>query len=318
MAAHAQKDHEFRVVGEQVQYEGALLEAAFADERITVLTAENRAAIRSLPQALGERFIDVGICEQTMIGVAAGLALRGRIPVAHALASFLTMRAFEFIRTDIGIVSLPVKLVGSFAGFMSEANGPTHQALEDVALMRGIPHVNVWCPADRQELVLGLKCILLAPEPYYIRFNDLDPVVDHDVALQPGVAEVLAEGQDVTLLTYGFLFKECFLAAQILRGQGYAVGLVNMRTLKPVDRERILCVAASSSLMVVVEDHFKCGGLYSIVAEILAAEGLGVRLHGISFDERWFRPGLLPQVTAYERFDATGIAEQVCRTLGSP
>src|SRR6202012_652928 len=97
------------------------------------------------------RFIDVGIAEQTLVGAAAGLALRGRIPVAHALAAFLTMRAFEFIRTDVGIARLPVKLVGGAAGILSEANGPTHQAIEDVALMRTIPHMLVFCPADTSE-----------------------------------------------------------------------------------------------------------------------------------------------------------------------
>ncbi|HXF99485.1 MAG TPA: transketolase, partial [Bacteroidota bacterium] len=99
---------------------------------IVVLTAENRAAMRNITGLLGNRFIDFGIAEQTMIGTAAGLALRGRIPICHALATFLTMRAFEFIRTDVGISGLPVKLVGAVAGFLSEANGPTHQAIEDV------------------------------------------------------------------------------------------------------------------------------------------------------------------------------------------
>ena len=119
-------------------YQDALLAAALADPRLVVMTAENRAAIRGLPARLGPRFVDVGICEQTMIGMAAGLALRGRIPVVHALASFLTMRAFEFIRTDVGIAGLPVKLVGAVPGFLSEANGPTHQAIEDLALMRRV------------------------------------------------------------------------------------------------------------------------------------------------------------------------------------
>src|SRR5262245_13462283 len=114
------------------KYADALYDLARADERIVVMTAENRAPIRSLPSLLGERFIDTGITEQTMVGMAAGLALRGRIPVIHALAAFLTMRAFEFIRTDVGIANLPVKIVGTVPGVLSEANGPTHQALEDI------------------------------------------------------------------------------------------------------------------------------------------------------------------------------------------
>src|SRR5258708_25050094 len=122
-------------------YEDTLAKLAEHERRIVVMTAENRAAIRGLAARLGDRFIDVGICEQTMIGTAAGLALRGRIPVCHALATFLTMRAFEFIRTDVGIARLPVKLVGGVPGFLSDGNGPTHQALEDIALMRGIPNM---------------------------------------------------------------------------------------------------------------------------------------------------------------------------------
>ena len=129
---------------------------ALHDERIMVLTAENRAALRDLPAVLGKRFVDVVIAEQAMVGMAAGLALRGRVPICHALAAFLTMRAFEFIRTDVGIAGLPVKLVGAVPGFLSEANGPTHQALEDVSLMRSIPGMQVFCPADGADLSIGL------------------------------------------------------------------------------------------------------------------------------------------------------------------
>src|SRR5262244_4188233 len=151
-------------------YEDFLKERAERDEALVVLTAENRAAIRNLPPALGGRFIDVGICEQTMIGVAAGLALRGRVPVVHALAAFLTMRAFEFIRTDVGIGKLPVILVGGVPGFLSEANGPTHQAIEDVALMRGIPGMQVVCPSDEDELVAALPEIVASRRPTYVRY----------------------------------------------------------------------------------------------------------------------------------------------------
>src|SRR5687768_13611987 len=137
-------------------YPDTLRELAQDDERVVVLTAENRAAIRSLPPLLGKRFIDVGICEQTMIGVAAGLALRGRRPVCHALATFLTLRAYEFIRDDLGIPNLPAVLVGGVPGFLSDANGPTHQAIDDVSLMRTIPNVRVVCPADDLELAEAL------------------------------------------------------------------------------------------------------------------------------------------------------------------
>src|SRR5262245_15953455 len=180
------------------------------------MTAENRAAIRNLPGRLGSRFIDVGICEQTLIGAAAGLALRGRVAVVHALAAFLTMRAFEFIRTDVGIPHLPVKLMGYLPGFLSTANGPTHQALEDVALMRGIPGLAVVCPADEAELVEALPALLASPAPCYVRLVVGTPAVAHYMPFALGRAEVLADGDGVALLTYGFLLRETAGAASLL------------------------------------------------------------------------------------------------------
>lgn len=296
-------------------YEAGLAALLAKDDRYVVMTAENRAAIRSLPAKLGARFIDVGICEQTLVGAAAGLALRGRTPIAHALATFLTMRAFEFIRTDVGIAGLPVKLVGGFAGFLSEANGPTHQAIEDVALMRGIPGMKVWCPSDEDDLLLGLETVVSDPAPWYLRYNAVPRVVAHHAPFAIGRAEVLAEGTDVTLLTYGLLFGECCRAAELLRTAGLSVGLVNMRTLKPVDTEAIAAAARGSALLVTVEDHLLVGGLYSIVAETLIGQGLSASVLPIALDERWFKPALLPDVLAYEGFSAAAIARRVQRHL---
>src|SRR4029077_15831629 len=180
-----------------------------------------RAPIRSLVAALGDRFLDTGITEQTMVGMAAGLALRGRIPVVHALATFLTMRAFEFIRTDIGIPALPVKLVGTVPGILSEANGPTHQALEDIALMRGIPNVRVFCPADLGDLVAGLHVVMNDPAPWYIRYCDRPPIVAHS-PLQIGAAEVFSatDHDDIAIVAAGALFREAWDAAALLRNEG--------------------------------------------------------------------------------------------------
>ncbi len=296
-------------------YEEFIRDLVHSDERFIVMTAENRAAIRNLPDEIGERFIDVGICEQTMIGVAAGLALRGRIPVVHALATFLTLRAFEFIRTDVGIPGLPVKLVGSFSGFTSEANGPTHQALEDVALMRGIPNIKVWCPADVEDMALGLEAILTNPAPYYFRYNNTQPIVEHSHDFKPGKAEIWAEGADVTILTYGLLFGQCYKAAEILGQKGLSVGLVNMRTLKPIDADRIVAAARGSDLLVTVEDHFRIGGLYSILAETLLDEGLSARVLPIALDGCWFKPALMADLLEYEGFTAEAIAKRITDRL---
>ena len=295
-------------------YESLLGELAQIDPRVVVLTAENRSAIRSLPAILGDRFVDVGIAEQTLVGMSAGLALRGRIPVAHSLATFLTMRAFEFIRTDVGIPGLPVKLVGSVPGFLSEANGPTHQALEDVALMRGIPGVRVFAPADDQDLLLGLPRVLADPAPWYVRFNSRRAVVSH-AAFSLGRAEVVSEGRDVAILTYGVLFEQAVEAARLLSEDGVSVTLLNMRTLEPFDEEAVLEAARSTGFLVTLEDHFERGGLYTIVCELLVRRRLSPVVVPFSLSARWFAPGLFDDVLRAEGFRGDQIAGRVRRCL---
>ena len=345
-------------------YEAALAALAAENPELLVMTAENRAAIRNLPAALGPRFIDVGICEQTMIGAAAGLALRGRVPVVHALATFLTMRAFEFIRTDVGIGGLPVKLVGYVPGFLSDANGPTHQAIEDVSLMRGIPGMQVVCPADEEELIAALPAVVASPFPCYVRYNNFKPAIERHAPFVLGRAEVLeppgsverahppndaaagygnggggvgagnggtagagsgAEAGSggsnagprprVALLTYGFLLREVVRARDLLAGRGVPARVLNMRTLKPLDEEAVLAAARATGCLVVIEDHFKTGGLYSIVAELLVRAGVTARLHSIALDERWFKPALLPDVLEHEGFTGPQLAERVLAVL---
>ena len=295
-------------------YEEALASLAREREELFVMTAENRAPIRNLPAVLGPRFVDVGISEQTMIGAAAGLALRGRVPVVHALAAFLVMRAFEFIRTDVGIPGLPVKLVGYVPGFLSDANGPTHQAIEDVALMRGIPGMGVFCPADEAELVEALPSLLAEPGPCYIRWNPSPPRLAHSPYV-PGRAEVVSEGEDVALLTYGFLLGEALRARAALEAVGISVRLVNLRSLKPVDEEEILFSAESCRLLVTLEDHLLTGGLATIVAEVLVRHRKSARMLPIGLEETWFKPALLADVLAHEGFTGEQIASRISSTL---
>lgn len=295
-----------------MNYEEALAELAKNDERIVVMTAENRAMIRNMPKLLGERFIDTGITEQTMVGAAAGLALRGRIPVVHALASFLTMRAFEFIRTDVGIAHLPVKLCGYVPGFLSDANGPTHQAIEDISILRGIPGMEVYAPADEQDLVTMLPEIMSSPSPAYIRVNHKKSDYTHEKYV-PGKAEVISWGNDITLLTYGLLFENTLKAKTILEEKGYTVGLVNLRSLKPIDEELIINIAKQTELIVTVEDHFLTGGLYSILAEIFLQNNMTCSVFPMALRERWFKPALLNRVLEFEEFTPEKIAEHSTR-----
>jgi transketolase len=295
------------------RYEEALFRLASERPEVVVLTAENRAALRGLPERLGGRFIDIGICEATLVGAAAGLALRGRVPVVHALAAFLTMRAFEFIRTDVGLPGLPVKLVGGVPGFLSEANGPTHQAIEDVALMRLVRGMQIFCPADEDELVVGLPLALASPAPVYVRYNALSPAYRH-AAFAWGEAEVVGKGSDVAILSYGALVGEAAGALEALRGQGISGRLVNLRTLAPLDEAAVLRAARETHLLVALEDHLSVGGLSSMVAELLVRERCPARLVPLGLSGS-FPAAMLPDVIRHEGVTAHAIANRILIAL---
>lgn len=295
----------------QKSYQDTLEALCAQDDRIVVMTAENRAAIRGLPPKIGPRFIDVGICEQTMIGMAAGLALRGRVPFVHALSVFLTMRAFEFIRTDLGIAGLKALIVGGVPGFLSDGNGPTHQAIEDIALMRGIPGMHVFCPADNEELVQAIPLLTKTDQACYIRYYDGAAPVVHKAPVEVGKAEVLTEGDDIAILSVGFLLKETAKAQKILSDAGHSTRLCNMRFVSPLDVDAVRDAAKTCKLVVCVEDHFKRGGLYSAVIEQLADEGIHGNVRSIALDQKWFAPGRLPQVLDNEGFTGEKLAKRI-------
>ena len=292
-------------------YEELLKNTALNDERFIVMTAENRALVKNLPSVLGNRFIDTGITEQTMIGAAAGLALVGRIPVVHALSAFLSMRAFEFIRTDVGIANLPVKLSSFIPGFLSDGNGPTHQALEDISIMRGIPNMQVFAPADEEDLVNMLPKIWDSPHPSYVRICTKMSNYQHDKNFEIGKAEVISEGTDITILVYGFMFEQAMITAKILNNKGYSVGFINLRSLKPVDEQAILKTVFNSKLIVTIEDHFLTGGLFSILAEILLRHKLTADVLPIALEEKWFKPARLLEVLDYEGFTGKKMVNKI-------
>lgn len=299
-----------------MNYEELIKQTALNDERFVVMTAENRAVVRSLPPILKERFIDTGITEQTMVGAAAGLALRGRIPIVHALATFLTMRAFEFIRTDVGIPCLPVKLSSFVPGFLSDGNGPTHQAIEDVSLMRGIPGMEVYCPADEADMLGMLPDIWASDKPSYVRLTTRPTSYQH-TPFERGKAEVISKGKDVNLLVYGMLFEQCLEAIELLKAKGIDAGLINMRSLQPVDEDCILEMTADAPLTITVEDHFVTGGLYSITAEVMLRNQRTARVEPFALNNRWYKPGLLSEVLQYEGFTGPQIAERTEKLLNA-
>jgi transketolase len=299
-----------------MSYEALLKEYALRNEEVVVMTAENRALVRNLPPVLGPRFIDTGITEQTMIGAAAGLALRGRKPIVHALAAFLTMRAFEFVRTDVGISGLPIKMSSFVPGFLSDGNGPTHQAVEDISLMRGIPGMQVYCPADEEDLLAMLPQIWDNDSPAYVRICTRPAAIAHQ-PYEAGKAEIISLGKDVNILVYGMLLEQALQAKLLLESQGLDVGIVNIRSVWPIDKDAIMQCVDSGSLLVTLEDHFLTGGLYSILAEVLLKAGKTARVLPVALKSKWFKPALLQDLMEYEGFTAPQISNHILQTLGS-
>ena len=203
-----------------------------------------------------------------------------------------------------------MKLSGYIPGFLSDGNGPTHQAIEDVAIMRGIPGMEVYAPADEADLVGMLPAIWSSPAPAYVRINHKPGTYAHTPYV-PGKAEVVAQGKDVTLLVYGFLFENALKAKDLLKKEGLSVGLINMRSLKPVDEAAILWAAKVSNRLVTIEDHFQTGGLYSIVAEVLLKHRATAVVDPISLGDRWFKPGLLGEVLETEGFTPEQLAQRI-------
>jgi transketolase len=300
------------------RYEILLRDRCAIDPRIMVLTAENRGHMRSVPPLLGDRFVDVGIAEQTMIGMAAGLAARGRVVVVHALAAFLTLRAFEFIRDDVAIPNLPVIMVGMVPGVLSDGNGPTHQAIDDVGLMRAMPNIGVFCPADEEEFVEGMAELFDNPRPCYVRYIGSQSAYRREqrTTLQRGI--VLSDEReccpDVALLTYGAMVPHVLEAVQQLEQTGVSVRVVHLPMIDPLDESIIVEALHDAAVTVVVEDHLIRSGLYSVVCEIAVRNRIHASVHPIGLPS-WFAAGRLPQVLRVNGLNGESIAQRVTAIL---
>jgi transketolase len=247
-----------------------------ADHDFVVLDADLAEATKTcyFAKAYPNRFFDCGIAEGNMVGIAAGLAAAGKTVVASSFAMFAAGRAFEQIRNSVAYPHLNVKICATHAGITVGEDGATHQCLEDLALMRAIPGMTVINPADAVEAAAALKYAIETDGPFYIRFGRYAVPVIHDSAtytFTPGQAETLIEGDDVTLITTGMMYKPVLEASYVLQAvHKMSVRVINMPTVKPLDREIIKKAARETGAIVVAEEHNVIGGLGSAVAECVS------------------------------------------------
>ena len=253
--------------------EGLVL-AADADKNVVGLCADLTESTRIEPFAkkFPERFIEIGVAEQNLATVAAGMALAGKIPFISSYATFSPGRNWEQIRTTICYNNVPVKIIGSHAGLSVGPDGATHQALEDMAIMRALPNMIVISPADSIEAKKATLAIARIPKPAYMRLSrdKVPQITTEQTPFEIGKAEVYYEGKDVTVIATGQMVYRALLAAEELKLHKISVRVINCHTIKPLDSETILKAAEETGAIVTAEEHQVTGGLGGAVAELLS------------------------------------------------
>jgi len=252
-------------------YGQALAELGAENQDIVVLDADLSGSTRTSVFAarFPERFFNIGVAEQDMISTAAGLAAAGKIPFASTFAVFASGRAWDQVRQSVCMGKMNVKIVASHGGITVGEDGPTHQALEDIALMRVMPHISVVVPADAHETAAAVRKAAQLPGPFYIRTaRDKFPVIfGEDVEFTPGRAVKMRDGSDVAIFACGIMVSKALEAAEILAGEGASAAVINISSIKPLDVEMILEMARETGAIVTAEEHSITGGLGSAVAE---------------------------------------------------
>lgn len=253
-------------------YLSALYDLAKSDSRILALVADNGAIVYDqFRKDFPDRFINFGISEANMVSVAAGLASCGKIPFTYTISCFLTMRAFEQIRNDVCLQKMNVKLVGVGAGFVYSNLGPTHHATKDIALMRPLPYMTIFSPADPLEARKATFAAALINGPVYLRLatGGTPKIYQNNYEFKVGEGVTLKDGTDIAIIATGGIIYEVLQAIDELESLGISVRLINIHTLKPIDKAIILKAAYQTQTILTVEEHSIFGGLGSAVAEVI-------------------------------------------------
>lgn len=257
-------------------YGKALLELGRKNAKVVALDADLSGSTKTkvFGKEFPDRFFNVGIAEQNLIGTAAGLALGGKLPFASTFAVFATGRAWEQIRQSVCYPDLNVKVVASHAGITVGEDGGSHQSVEDIALMRVLPGMTVIVPADATETEQAIMAMEKHVGPAYIRVGrEKVPVLfDETYKFRVGRAHVFSKGTDVTIIACGVMVEAALRAAEELKAEGVSAGVINMATIKPLDFDAVVDAAKESGAIVTAEEHSVIGGLGGAVAELLAGE----------------------------------------------
>ena len=306
---------EVKKIATRESYGNALAELGATCPDLVVLDADLAGATKTgvFQKAFPERHIDCGIAEGNMITVAAGIATTGKVPFASSFAMFAAGRAFEQVRNSVGYPHLNVKIGATHAGISVGEDGATHQCNEDIALMRTIPGMVIISPADDVEAKAAVKAAYEYEGPVYLRFGRLAvPVINdnEDYKFEIGKGVVLREGKDLTIVATGLEVAESLEAAEKLAADGIDAKVINIHTIKPLDKELIIAAAKETGKVVTVEEHSVIGGLGSAVCDVLAEEA-PTKVLKIGMNDVYGESGPAKALLAKYELDAAGIYKKI-------
>ena len=299
-------------------YGEALKEIGGKNEQIVVLDADLSKSTKTnvFAKAYPQRFFNVGIAEQNLVGTAAGLAASGKIPFVSTFAMFAAGRAFEQIRNSVCYPKLNVKVAATHAGLTVGEDGASHQAIEDVSLMRSLPNMTVLVPADEEETRQAIAWAAAYQGPVYIRLGrmSVDNVSPEGYVFAPAKAAVLTEGTDVTLMANGVMVTAALEAAKTLAAEGIQARVVNMASVKPLDAAAVVSAAKETGAIVTCEEHSVIGGLGSAVAEVLA-EQAPAPMERVGVKDTFGESGKPKELLAKYGLTAADVAEAARRVV---
>jgi transketolase len=301
-------------------YGEVITQLALKDKRIVALTADlaRSTKIGKFEEKIPERFFNFGIAEANMFAVAAGMEDAGLIPIVSTFAVFSSLRAAEFVRTDICYQKRNVKIIATHSGTSFGQAGTTHHCTEDLAVMRALANMVVIAPADALETARAAEAALLHDGPVYMRIGrGFEPPLhkDLDFDFQIGKAIQLREGTDLTVIASGIPVRHAVEASDLARQQGLGVRVIDMHTLKPLDEEAVLAAVRDTRRIITVEDHSVIGGLGTAVAEVIAGSGKGCAFRRLGYQDCYAIVGYPDDLLHHYCLDADGILAAIGEVL---
>lgn len=300
-------------------YGQALAELGALNDKVVVLDADLSKSTKTndFKKVFPERFFNMGIAEQNLLGTAAGFAAAGKIPFASSFAVFAVGRAYDQIRNSIAYPKLNVKIAATHAGLTVGEDGGSHQMLEDIALMRALPNMTVIVPADGVETKQVIMAAAAYDGPVYIRLGrpKVPVLFDENYQFEIGKGVVLKDGADVTLVATGIMVSKAMEAAEALAADGISAAVVNISTIKPLDQQLIIEMAQKTGAMVTCEEHNIYGGLGSAVAEVLV-EHCPVPMARVGVEDSFGESGLPDQLLEKYGLTAANIADKAKAVIG--